>query len=138
VPHDAREPCQFVFRAGGRRLGMLTDAGCITPHMGERLAGCDALAVECNHDLETLQQGSYPDSLKRRVASRFGHLNNGQAAALLAQVGHCDLQWVVGLHLSEQNNSPVRARETLEAVLGPDQPLYLATQDQPTEWLSIA
>jgi phosphoribosyl 1,2-cyclic phosphodiesterase len=59
VPHDAREPCQFTFAAAGRRLGMLTDAGHVTPHMYEQLASCDALALECNHDLESLQRGSY-------------------------------------------------------------------------------
>ncbi|HEY9182604.1 MAG TPA: MBL fold metallo-hydrolase, partial [Gammaproteobacteria bacterium] len=82
VPHDAREPCQFTFTAAGRRLGMLTDAGHITPHMYERLGACDALALECNHDLEALQRGPYPESLKARVASRFGHLNNGQTTEL--------------------------------------------------------
>ena len=31
VPHDACEPCQYVFEAGGRRLGLLTDLGHVTP-----------------------------------------------------------------------------------------------------------
>src|SRR5687767_7754486 len=82
VPHDAREPCQFTFAAGGRCVGLLTDAGHVTPHMLERLAPCDALAVEANHDLGSLQRGPYPDSLKHRVASKFGHLNNSQTTDL--------------------------------------------------------
>jgi phosphoribosyl 1,2-cyclic phosphodiesterase len=135
VPHDAREPCQFVFVAGGRRLGVLTDAGHVTPHMLERLSGCDALAIECNHDLESLERGPYPDSLKARVASRYGHLNNGQTIDLLKRVDHGGLQWVMGLHLSEQNNSPEHVRAALE----PSRyALHLATQDTPTAWHDVA
>jgi phosphoribosyl 1,2-cyclic phosphodiesterase len=138
VPHDAREPCQFVFAAGGRRLGVLTDAGHVTPHMYARLAGCDALAIECNHDLDSLRHGPYPDSLKARVASRFGHLNNAQSTELLARVEHPGLQWVMGLHLSEQNNSPEHVRAALKPALDLTRyTLHLATQDQPTGWISV-
>ena len=138
VPHDAREPCQFVFAAGGRRLGLLTDAGHVTAHMFERLAASDALAIECNHDLESLQRGPYPDSLKARVASRFGHLNNAQTTELLSRLDASRLQWVMGLHLSERNNSPEQVRMALRPALeNAHYPLHLATQDAPTQWLSL-
>lgn len=138
VPHDAREPCQFTFSAAGRRLGMLTDAGHITPHVLERLTGCDALALEFNHDLESLQAGSYPDSLKARVASRFGHLNNGQTTELLQRLDPSRVQWVMGLHLSERNNSPEQVRATLRPALERARyPLHLATQDAPSAWLTL-
>jgi len=138
VPHDAREPCQFTFAAGGRRLGMLTDAGHVTPHMHEQLTACDALALECNHDLESLQRGSYPESLKVRVASRFGHLNNGQTTELLRQLDSTRVQWVLGLHLSERNNSPEHVRAALRPALETARyPLHLATQDAPTAWLTL-
>ena len=96
MPHDAREPCQFVFGAAGKRVGLLTDAGHVTPHMLERLAPCDAVAVECNHDLDSLQRGPYPESLKTRIASRFGHLNNSQTTELLGRLDRARLQWMVG------------------------------------------
>jgi phosphoribosyl 1,2-cyclic phosphodiesterase len=138
VPHDAREPCQFTFTAAGRRLGMLTDAGSITPHIVERLKDCDALALECNHDPEWLQNGPYPESLKARVASRYGHLNNHQTAELLRRIGSLRVQWLLGLHLSERNNSPEQVRATLEPALAKTRfPLHLATQDAPTEWLCV-
>jgi phosphoribosyl 1,2-cyclic phosphodiesterase len=138
VPHDAREPCQFVFAAGGRRLGLLTDAGHVTAHMYERLAASDALAIECNHDLESLQRGPYPESLKARVASRFGHLNNAQTTDLLNRLDASRLQWVMGLHLSERNNSPEHVRAALRPALeNAHYPLHLATQDAPTQWLSL-
>jgi phosphoribosyl 1,2-cyclic phosphodiesterase len=138
VPHDAREPCQFTFTAAGRRLGMLTDAGHVTPHMYERLGVCDALALECNHDLESLQRGPYPESLKARVASKFGHLNNGQTTELLARLDSSRVQWVLGLHLSERNNSPDHVRAALKPALENARfPLHLATQDAPTAWLAL-
>jgi phosphoribosyl 1,2-cyclic phosphodiesterase len=138
VPHDAREPCQYTFAAAGRRLGMLTDAGYITPYMVERLTDCDALALECNHDLPSLQNGPYPDSLKARVASRFGHLNNHQTTELLQRLDATRVQWVLGLHLSERNNSPDHVRNALKPVLeNARYPLHLASQDTPTAWLPV-
>lgn len=138
VPHDAREPCQFTFAGAGRRLGVLTDTGHVTSHIAERLAGCDALALEANHDLEALRRGSYPHSVKQRVASSLGHLNNEQAAQLVETLSHPELQWVVALHISEQNNSQDAVRESLTPMLnGGDQPLYLAEQNTPSEWLEI-
>jgi phosphoribosyl 1,2-cyclic phosphodiesterase len=138
VPHDAREPCQFTFAAAGRRLGMLTDAGHVTPHMVERLTECDALALECNHDLDSLQCGPYPDSLKARVSSKFGHLNNQQTTELLRRLDATRVQWVLGLHLSERNNTPEHVRETLRPALESARyPLHLATQDSPTAWFAV-
>jgi phosphoribosyl 1,2-cyclic phosphodiesterase len=138
VPHDAREPCQFVLGASGKRVGILTDAGHVTAHMRERLALCDAIAVEFNHDLDSLLRGPYPESLKTRIASRYGHLNNAQTTELLGRLDRSRLQWVAALHLSEQNNSPERVRAALGPALEDERrPLHLATQDAPTTWLSL-
>ena len=139
VPHDAREPCQFVLAGGGRRIGILTDAGHVTAHMCERLTPCDAIAVECNHDLDSLLRGPYPESLKVRIASRYGHLNNTQTTELLGRLDRSRLQWVAALHLSERNNSPERVRAALGPALEDERrPLHLATQDAPTAWLEVA
>lgn len=139
VPHDAREPVQFVFAAGGRSLGLLTDAGHVTPHIVAMLGGCDALVLECNHDADMLARGSYPWHLKQRIAGRFGHLDNQSAAALLRQVDASRLQHVVCAHLSEQNNTPELARAALAAALG-CQPEWLGLADQETgcDWRRLA
>lgn len=117
VPHDAREPAQFVVSDGRWRLGVLTDAGCVTPHMVEMLDGCDGLVLECNHDADMLRNGSYPWSLKQRVGGRLGHLDNAAAAGLLEKIDRSRLQHVVAAHLSEQNNTPDLARAALAEVL---------------------
>jgi phosphoribosyl 1,2-cyclic phosphodiesterase len=139
VPHDAREPVQFVFSDGRGVLGVLTDAGCVTPHMIAMLAACDALVLECNHDLDLLAGGSYPLALKRRIAGRFGHLDNVAAADLLARIEHRRLKHVVAAHLSQENNTPGLARGALATVLGCE-PDWIAVADQELglDWRDVA
>ncbi len=118
VPHDAREPCQFVFGNGAVRLGLLTDVGSITAHIREQLDGMEALILECNHDETLLANGPYPPSLKQRVGGRFGHLSNAQAAALVENIDTGSLRHLVAAHLSEQNNTADHARTALSRALG--------------------
>src|ERR1700733_3208667 len=75
VPHDAREPLQYVFSDGACRLGVLTDIGTSTPHISAVLSGCDGLVLECNHDAQMLAASRYPPSLKARIGGNHGHLN---------------------------------------------------------------
>jgi len=117
VPHDAREPVQFVIGDSHRRLGVLTDTGASTPHTEAMLSGCQALVMECNHDLELLMNGSYPWPLKQRISSRYGHLDNAAAAALLARLDNSKLQHLVAAHLSEKNNTPALARKALSGAI---------------------
>jgi phosphoribosyl 1,2-cyclic phosphodiesterase len=117
VPHDAREPAQYVFADGGRQLGVLTDLGASTPHVENMLARCDALVLECNHDAGMLERSDYPASLKQRVGGRFGHLENQQSGALLGRIRHARLQHVLAAHLSRQNNTPALARACLADAL---------------------
>jgi len=117
VPHDAREPVQFVVSDGQHRLGLLTDIGGSTPYVQASLTGCSALVLECNHDRELLATSDYPHSLKNRIAGRFGHLHNEAAAALLAALDTSRLQHIVAAHLSRQNNTPAKARAALAGAL---------------------
>jgi phosphoribosyl 1,2-cyclic phosphodiesterase len=118
VPHDAREPVQYVFSDGDTRLGVVTDLGTITQHVVEKLSGCHALVIECNHDLDMLMAGSYPDGLKRRVSGRFGHLCNSDAGRLVAALDCGKLRHLIAAHLSQQNNRPALAVAALAQALG--------------------
>lgn len=117
VPHDAREPVQFVVSDGNFRLGVLTDLGMSTRCVEQSLTGCDALVLETNHDLDLLAGSDYPYPLKQRISGRFGHLDNAGAAALLAALDTSRLQHIVAAHLSQQNNTPDKARAALATVL---------------------
>lgn len=118
VPHDAFEPVQYVFSDGSARLGVLTDTGSITAHIEKKLSGCDALVLECNHDLDMLMNGPYPPSLKKRVAGKFGHLDNHTAASLLAGIDCSRLKHILAAHLSQRNNLPALATAALAGALG--------------------
>ncbi len=139
VPHDAREPCQFVFGDGACRLGLLTDTGSLTEHILRSLAGCDGLVLECNHDERMLAEGPYPPMLKRRVGGRFGHLSNTQAAQLLAGLDTSRLRHLVAAHLSEKNNRPQLAVAALSAALGCEPGwIQVADQDEGLGWRDLA
>ncbi len=138
VPHDAAEPLQLRCTDGARRLGVLTDAGSSTPHILERLHGCDALLLECNHDAGMLARSSYPPTLKARIAGRLGHLSNETAAAILQACGHAALQHLVAAHLSERNNRPELARASLAAVLQTQaDEIVVADPQRGFDWLQI-
>ncbi len=139
VPHDAREPVQFVFGDGQRRLGILTDVGCWTPHIESQLSGCDALLLECNHDSEMLHGGGYPASLKQRVGGRHGHLSNVQSAKLLSTLDRSRLQHLVAAHLSAENNRPALAQQALAEVMNCSlDRIGVADQDAGLMWREIA
>jgi phosphoribosyl 1,2-cyclic phosphodiesterase len=138
VPHDAREPAQYVFVGGRRRLGVLTDAGGSTRHIERMLSGCDALMLECNHDPDMLRESSYPQPLKDRISGRHGHLDNAAAAQLLARLDRSRLQKVVAAHLSQQNNRPELACAAMGAVLGEQSGcIQVAEQDRGFDWIAI-
>jgi phosphoribosyl 1,2-cyclic phosphodiesterase len=138
VPHDAAEPCQFRLSAAGKSLGVLTDLGCITPHVVDSYRGCDSLLLEFNHDLEMLLQGEYPPQLKRRVGGDWGHLNNEQAAGLLRQLECADaLNNLVVAHISEKNNSRVSAEIALGGVLDSLEDVIWACQEEGFDWLQV-
>jgi phosphoribosyl 1,2-cyclic phosphodiesterase len=118
VPHDANEPLQLRVGDGALRLGVLTDAGSVTPHLLAQLSGCNALLLECNHDRGMLANSSYPASLKARISGRLGHLANDTSAEILAGCLHPGLNHLVAAHLSERNNHPTLAQAALAQVLG--------------------
>lgn len=138
VPHDAAEPVQFVFGNGAKRLGVLTDTGCVTPHIEATLNGCDALVLECNHDAEMLMNGNYPYSLKQRVGGRFGHLNNAESAGILASLDVSCLQHLIAAHLSKRNNLPELAVRALAGAIGCEESwIGVASQDEGFGWREI-
>ena len=138
VPHDAREPSQFVFEADGRRLGLLTDTGSLTPHIVQALDGVHGLVLEWNHDSDLLASGPYPPSLKRRVGGDYGHLANHQSRDLLARLDTGRLRIMVAAHISEKNNSLAHVRQAVaDCGLHAGCQCLLASQDEILPWQEI-
>jgi phosphoribosyl 1,2-cyclic phosphodiesterase len=138
VPHDAREPVQFVLSDGERKLGVLTDIGAPTAHVVQTLSGLDALVLECNYDRDMLWNGGYPKWLKQRIAGPFGHLDNEDSARLLGALDCSKLKHIIGAHLSQQNNRPALVRAVLARALDCDESwIGLATQDEGFGWREL-
>ncbi|WP_326941716.1 MBL fold metallo-hydrolase [Actimicrobium sp. GrIS 1.19] len=130
VPHDAREPVQYVAQDGNGRLGVLTDAGHMTTHLVSALNGCDALVLECNHDRVMLANSVYPPSLKRRIGGAYGHLSNDSSRDILAALDKSRLSMVIGAHLSKQNNTAALAAAAIAAGLGGTTTAAITIADQ--------
>lgn len=137
VPHDAREPVQYVFQHQQLKLGVLTDLGSITPHILEQYAHCDGLLVEANYDTMMLRNGKYPPALKSRVGGRWGHLSNDQTVSLLRRICCARLQQLVIGHISENNNTPEQARATIESNFSTAAKTHYAAQSNGIGWCEL-
>ena len=140
IPHDAADPCGFVFHARQEsiRMAIATDLGYIPPNVKLALRNVDVLLLESNHDLEMLKDGPYPWSVKQRVLSRVGHLSNHAAAEFLLRDYDGSAHTIVLGHLSESNNLPELARLAAEQAISNRMTLLgnrvvLAAQDAPLD-----
>src|SRR5271168_844629 len=127
IPHDAADPCGFVFEAEGVRMALATDLGYMPPNVKAALKRIDVLLLESNHDLEMLRDGPYPWSVKQRVLSRVGHLSNNATAEFLQKDYDGGASWIILGHLSESNNAPELALLSAEQALG-GQPTLLGNR----------
>ena len=138
VPHDATEPAQYIIEYCGKRLGILTDLGTVSPHVEQQYQCCDALILEANHDPAMLASGPYPYSLKQRVGGAWGHLSNQQAARFLEAIDSSRLECLVVAHISQQNNSVKLAQEALEPIQSQLDQVVYACQDEGFGWIKLA
>ncbi|WP_304229741.1 MBL fold metallo-hydrolase [Phascolarctobacterium succinatutens] len=118
IPHDAVDPHGYTFtsRSNGSKCTYLTDAGFVTDTIREAVAGSSALVLEANHDVEMLKNGSYPRHLKQRILSTLGHLSNDTAGHFLTELERLP-EHIVLAHLSEHNNLPQLAQDTVQNIL---------------------
>ena len=119
VSHDASEPLGFIIddSVSGARIGIAVDLGHAPKTLVEKYSDLDLLVIESNHDVEMLRVGPYPASLKRRIASRHGHLSNTEAGQFAAACAHRGLRNVLLAHLSETNNRPEHAVRSVRDAL---------------------
>ncbi|MDJ0783683.1 MAG: MBL fold metallo-hydrolase [Desulfosarcinaceae bacterium] len=115
--HDAADSAGFTVRCNGCKAGIATDLGLATELVKRHLTGCQLLVLEANHDPQMLIDGPYPWPLKQRIRGRNGHLSNAQCRDLLGELLHPGLLHVILAHLSENNNSPTQALNTVSEAL---------------------
>ena len=132
IPHDAADPVGYEI-TGSRKCTVATDLGYVTDGVRSAMEGSDVLVFEATHDRQMLRQGPYPWPLKQRILGNRGHLANDEAGRALASLKSCPGKIILA-HLSETNNRPVIAEETVArafAEIGVTSlPLAIALQDE--------
>jgi phosphoribosyl 1,2-cyclic phosphodiesterase len=142
VTHDAQDPVGFLLRTPAGNIGFLTDLGCATKLVIERVRSANVLLLEANHDVKMLQDDPRrPWSLKQRILSRHGHLSNEAAADVVEQIVSPGLAHLYLGHLSRDCNRPELARrvisERLARVGGTHVRVECTAQDVPSATLTL-
>lgn len=107
TPHDTPESVGYVINYNDLKIGFCTDIGIVTPEIEENLLGCNAVFLESNYDIDMLQRNlNYSPTLKRRIASDFGHLSNNAAAEFTEKLVNSGTTRLILGHLSRENNTP--------------------------------
>jgi phosphoribosyl 1,2-cyclic phosphodiesterase len=115
--HDAVQPVGMAFFHRDGHVGIATDTGCVTSGIKKYLTGADTLVFEANHDETMLREGPYPYYLKKRIAGDQGHLSNTASAKALKEMISGKSRHIVLAHLSEVNNNPETAFNSVAEVL---------------------
>ncbi len=135
TPHDSAASVGYIIEADKRKIGYVTDMGCILPSVRDALSGCDASVIEANHDLGMLMMGPYPFYLKERIRSDEGHLSNVAAGELIHSLAESGTKSFLLGHLSKENNTPALALDTVRSAVSdiPDLSIAVASPDKRTE-----
>lgn len=142
VCHDAPETIGFQISSEGKKFTIVTDLGHICQTSASYISSANLLVIESNYDKEMLLNGKYPQFLKARIHSDYGHLGNDQASSFLAEIISEKLKIICLAHLSQNNNTPELALKTLcqtlsdKGIIPEDHPQILVLKrNGPTEMI---
>ncbi len=135
--HDSIESFGYVVNtADGKKVAIVTDLGFVSKNVHEAIEGCNAVLIESNHDVRMLENGPYPYSVKRRILYNIGHLSNESCSLEVEKLIRSGTQRFVLAHLSNDNNIPELAYQTvvsnlsfLGMIKGRDFDLFVAPKD---------
>jgi phosphoribosyl 1,2-cyclic phosphodiesterase len=142
-PHDAIDSCNYTFTHQdnqNQKLAVATDIGYQSKLLTTHLSNCSVVVLESNHDLKMLKDGPYPWHLKQRIMSNHGHLSNNDAVGVISQIMHSGLKTLILAHLSEVNNHPDIAEQTMRTylqALNSDTVLIIADQYIHTHFIDV-
>ncbi len=139
VSHDAAEPMFYSFHDGDKKVVVITDTGYVSDRVKGIISDADAYVFESNHDVQMLQMGHYPWSIKRRILSDVGHVSNEDAALAMADVMGDKTKRIYLAHLSKDNNMKDLARMSVQqtlatrgVIVGEQVELYDTDPNKPT------
>ena len=137
VPHDAKEPSQFIFEYNQFKFVYLTDLGHITDYVISKSLNANVIFLEFNYDDLMLKKSKYPYSLKKRINGKYGHLSNKQSLGYLKKIDLDKLELLFCGHLSENNNQSSLVEDILKDVQIPKQKIYILPQNGMQKPISI-
>ncbi len=118
ISHDAADPVGYSLYRQGIKCTVATDLGFVTSGVQKALDDSDVVVLEANHDVQLLQENpTYPRMLKQRILSNRGHLSNNDAAWALVKMHKKKRCRVLLAHLSDENNKPDLAYDTISSIV---------------------
>ena len=118
TPHDTVQSCGYKIRTyDGKLCAVCTDLGHVTDTIRNELKGCRLVMIESNYDAYMLKNGVYPGWLKERILSSEGHLSNDDCGQIVRYLVTNGTTHIILGHLSQQNNTPVKADSTVQNYL---------------------
>lgn len=121
VPHDACQTVGYNIFAGDKTVSVLTDVGHLEENLYTDVKGKELVFLESNHDLNALENCSYPFHLKQRIRGDEGHLSNENAGKFASHLVQNGTKKIILGHLSGEANTPELAFETVKEVLSSNQ-----------------
>lgn len=139
--HDAEDSIGFIIANEKKSLVYITDTGYINQKYHPLLKNKDIYIMESNHDIEMLNNSSYPFKLRQRILSDKGHLSNYDSSKYLGSFIGDDTKYIFLAHLSEENNTRDLAESTLQGKLeelhNTKIKIIVTTQNKETELVEI-
>ena len=139
--HDAPDSRGYIVTSDEKSIVYITDTGYINRKYFDVLKNRNIYIMESNHDIEMLNNGSYPFNLRQRILSDKGHLSNYDSAKYLSSFIGDNTKCIMLAHLSEDNNTEELAYETLDNRLKKENihidKIIIAKQNKETEFISI-
>lgn len=139
--HDVADSNGFIFSSNGKSIVYITDTGYIHVKNFDKLKNKNVYVLESNHDVRMLREGKYPYYLQQRILGDKGHLSNKDCSYYLSKLIGTNTNKIILIHLSEENNKPEVALNTLLNTLSdkgiklPD--IEIASQRESTELIEI-
>ena len=140
--HDANGSYGFIFDDGfENEIVYVTDTGYLSEKNLKLMTNKTLYYFESNHDIELLMNGNYPYYLKQRILGDKGHLSNKSSAYYLHSIIGSKTKTVILAHLSEENNNPDIAYQTLIDKLDSSNKhvdnIIIAKQNEVTEFVEV-
>lgn len=111
--HDAPDSRGYILQSANSSIAYITDTGYINKKYFDILKNRNLYIMESNHDVEMLNNGNYPFSLRQRILSDKGHLSNYDSSKYLSSFIGNNTKYILLAHLSQDNNTEELAYNTL-------------------------